>query len=139
MTTELPTIAISIFDLVTGQILKSGQFSDLAEAALNCPEGTAMIEGEYDTNAYSIVDGAAVLRPVIPNPVQEGHLLTWPDPPLGFAARVYDTWTVPPHLLVDTPLSAPDCGLLLVEGGNTYKIDLTADFPWVPTSLEVST
>lgn len=138
MTAELPTIAISIFDAASGRILKSGTFADIDEAAANCPDGSGMIEGEFDPNEFSVLDGMAVPRMVIPAPIRDGHLLSWPDPPPGLAARVYDLWIVPPHLLADTPLSGPDCGLYLVEGGSSYRIALSADFPWLPRTMEVS-
>jgi len=94
------------------------------------PEAT--IEDHY-------YDGVAIVpRPTIPEPVQSGRLFSWADPPEGLSARVYDLWIEPPHLLIDTPISAPDAGLYLVEAGNDYRIDLTASFPWLPRSMEVS-
>lgn len=93
------------------------------------------------TNEGHYYDGTAIIpMPLVPEPVVSdgGHRMDWADPPVGLTARVYDLWIQPPHLLAEALISAPDAGLYLVAGGNDYRIDLTADFPWLPRTLEVN-
>lgn len=129
----------SLFEESTGRILMAMEVPAVEDALLNLESGQLLIEGRYDGETHYVAGGnVPTARPVVPEPVQDGHLFGWPDPPPGLTARVYDLWITPPHLLVDTPLSAPDCALYLVEGGNNYRIELSADFPWLPRVMEVS-
>lgn len=129
----------SIFEELTGRIPMAMEVPAIEDAIENLTSGQLLIEGLYDGDLFYIAEGNIVTpRPTIPEPVQEGHLLGWADPPPGLTARVYDMWTDPPHLLADTLLSAPDCGLNLIEGGTTYRIELDGAFPWRPRTMEVT-
>ena len=128
----------SIFDEANGKILMAMDVPSLDDAIANLQPGQLLVEGWYDGATHYVFGGAITPRPSIPQPVEDGNFRRWSDPPPGLAARVYDLWIDPPHLLVDTPLSAPDCGLHLAQGGAGYRIDLTADFPWLPITLEVA-
>lgn len=129
----------SMFEEATGRIVMAMEVPSAEDAIANLTPGHLLIAGHYDGETHYIVGGdVPTLRPTIPAPIQDGHLLSWADPPEGLTARVYDLWIEPPHLLIDTLLSAPDAGLNLVAGGNDYRIDLTASFPWLPRSMEVT-
>ena len=95
-------------------------------------------EATTDDHYY---DGTVIVpMPFVPEPAisENGHRMDWADPPAGLIARVYDLWIDPPHLLIDTALSAPECALYLVEGGVNYRVELSASFPWLPRVMEVS-
>lgn len=129
----------SIFEEATGKILMAMEVPTIEAAMDNVQDGQLLIEGWYDgATHYVTPDDEPALRPTIPQPVEDGNFRRWPDPPPGLTARVFDLWIDPPHLLVDTPLTAPDCGLHLAQGGAGYRIDLTADFPWLPLTVEVA-
>lgn len=128
----------SAFDETTGEIVMAMEVPEVENALENLASGQLLIGGYYDGAVWYVgPEGDPILRPTIPAPVQEGQLLTWETPPPGLTALVYDLWTEPPHQLAETPLSAPDCGIFFVEAG-AYRLDLTADFPWLPLSMEVS-
>ena len=132
------SLVFTAFDPATGAVISNMTASTLDDALLNLGPGHLLIEGFHDGETHYIAGGnVPTLRPTIPAPAQEGQLLTWETPPPGLTALVYDLWTEPPHQLAETPLSAPDCGIFFVEAG-AYRLDLTADFPWLPLSVEVS-
>lgn len=125
----------------------SGRINIMLTAETNTPPppnpGEIVVETSEDalpeTHYYN--GSAIVTRPTIPEPQVIGgddHLRGWASPPPGLRAKVYDTYGEPPILLIDTPLSAPDCALYLVQGGVDYLIELTADFPYLPISVNVS-
>ncbi len=127
----------TMFEEITGRIVMAMEVPAVEDALANLLPGHLLIEGRHDGETHYITAGkVATPRPIIPEPVRDGHLLSWTDPPEGLSARVYDPWIQPPHLLVDTPLSAPDRGLCPVEGGDC-RIELSAGFPWLPRGMEV--
>ena len=128
----------SVFQESTGQILMAMDVPTTDDAIANLQPGQLLVEGMADGATHYVSGGAITPRPTIPVPTEDGNFRRWSDPPPGLTARVYDLWTDPPHLLVDTPLSAPDCGLHLAQGGAGYRIELTADFPWRPLTLEIA-
>lgn len=103
--------------------------------------GETIYEAPAGVNETYYWNGTAIVaRPTIPAPTPapgEANWLQFSAPPAGLWAKVYDTYTEPPHLISDTALTAPDCGLYLVEGGVTYLIELTADFPYLPLTFTV--
>ena len=129
----------SVFDAADGRIQMAMEVPTANDAIGNLQPGQLLVEGLYDGDLWYVAEGGIPTpRPVIPAPVQDDHLLSWADPPAGLSARVYDLWIVPPHLLIETPLSAPDCGLHLISGGTTYRIELSAAFPWRDLVMEVT-
>ena len=129
----------TVFEKTTGRIGLKMEVPSADDAIANLQPGQLLVEGLYDGAAWYIAAGGTPTpRPEIPQPAQDGNFLRWPDPPPGLRSKVHDLWIDPPHLLVDTPLTAPDCGLHLPEAGAGYRIDLSADFPWLPITLEVA-
>ena len=128
----------SIFEEATGEILMAMEVPTIEAATDNLRPGQLLVEGFFDGANHYVAAGVVTPRPTIPQPTPDGNFLRWSDPPPGLTARVFDLWIDPPHLLVDTPLSAPDCGLHLAQGGAGYRIDLAADFPWLPRILEIA-
>lgn len=135
------TVTYSIFDLTNGKYRRTIEAPDWDNIAINYDAGTEIAVEGICTDAEYYNGSAIVTRPTIPEPQVIGgddHLRGWASPPPGLHAKVYDTYGEPPILLIDTPLSAPDCALYLVQGGVDYLIELTADFPYLPITVNVS-
>lgn len=132
----------TIYDPATGKIHMPVEAPDLATVVANCPEHMSITEGWFE-EASHFIDGAGQgqPRPIIPGPSEPDLdlVVRWLSPPPGFRAVVYDLWTVPPTLLIDTDLALPDCGLRFTYGGAQFRVDLTANYPWLPSSWEVTT
>ncbi len=132
-------LQFSMFEAATGRIIMAMEVPSVEDAIANLSPGHLLIAGRHDGETHYIAGGnVPTSRPTVPAPVQSGRMFSWADPPVGLTAQVYDLWIQPPHLLIDTLISAPDAGIYLVDPGNDYRIDLTAGFPWLPRSMEVS-
>ena len=124
----------TMFEEITGRIVMAMEVPAVEDALANLLPGHLLIEGRHDGETHDIAGGnVATPRPIIPEPVRDGHPLSRAAPP---EVRVHDPWIQPPHPLVDTSLSAPGRGLCPVEGGDC-RIELSATFPWLPRGMAV--
>lgn len=126
----------------TGEIAGTVDVPSLADAIPNAPAGTAVVSGAVNKDThYFDAEGIPVARPDIPDPTAPDNdmVIRWTFPPPGFKVKVYDEWTAPPTLLIETPLSAPNCGLQFTLPYSKFIVEMTADFPWIPRTIEVNT
>lgn len=134
--------AICNFD---GLVIGVGDFQSRNDAELSCHGFGWVFEIPSDADVqpgkHYIKDNQILVPQPVPAPSisGSGHILEWDSPPVGLHAKVYDPYISPPHLIADTALTGPDCALHLVQGGETYIVELTADFPFQPVTLEVNT